>query len=195
LTIQEEGADGKGMPSQLVVAATSGTDGTSASAADPTTHALDAAVTRARYASTMMQLAAEVVRAADGGSDSPVTSADAHSKEAASVANITELEGKATSVTGDDASDAHAEPRTRRAARFDLAGMWHRRRQRPRPSQAKVQQADSSEVTLALLALVLDCYTDLARYPRCAPHFLDLFEAASMLLSHRDNCAIEAQNS
>ena len=51
--------------------------------------------------------------------------------------------------------------------RHRWASAWPRRRGRGgRLRQAKQEEA---AMTLALLALVLDCFTDLSRYPRCSP--------------------------
>ena len=65
-----------------------------------------------------------------------------------------------------------ASPRTAVASHFDLASMWPRGRTKPHALQPQGWGAEDARLTLALLALVLDCFTDVARYPRCAMAYL-----------------------
>ena len=151
--------------------AASNADGVPSPTADRTTRALTAETTKDRYRAFLSHLAAASIHSTDGAATARAPGSLAQGVSGSDAAH-------AGGALADDIAQqrslpAHdASPPPAVASRFDLASMWPRGRARPHPLQPQGWGAEEARLTLALLALVLDCFTDVARYPRCAMAYL-----------------------
>lgn len=156
--------------SHLVVDAdTNAGDGSKlAACADHSTRTLATAVARDRYAATLTQLAAEAIRASESTTEisKPESTSSSDMQRQDSTAEELAVSSDATESADTDTPSA-ATHTAAASSRFDLARVWPRRGSQSRSSAAQEPSAEEAAFVLSLLALVLDCYTDVARYPRC----------------------------